>query len=143
SAVNVITTAATSAGATLPSAPVSGNIIVYICGIDKSVSGITPPSGFTSRVASSAASVALIVATKVSDGSETGTISASWTTARMSKGVVFELEASGGATIGYDTRVVTNPNTPVTSQATGTIATTATAATYGIVIAAKDSAKAT
>lgn len=140
SSVTVESGTVTALAATLPSAPVSGNIILYLLVVDKSSSTLTAPTGFTARSTTSNANVSGMVASKVSDGSETGAISGSWVTARSAKCVALELQGSGGSSIAFDTASQNYQSTAAAGITTPTLSAGANASLV-LVLIGKDSAK--
>ena len=140
SPVTVVSTNASTVSATLPSAPVSGNKIVFLAIVDKAAGTFTGPTGFTVRQSRTATSISLIVAEKTSDGTESSAISASWTgTVTRPKAIVVELQASG--TLSYDSSAQNGTESAVTSLASGT-ATTGANAAFALAVFGNDSAKA-
>lgn len=139
SSVAVTSSSTTSVGVSLPSGPTSGNILVVLVCVDKNAGTWTPPSGFTTRQSVSAASMSMLMATKTSDGSETGTLTTSWSNARPNKAIVMEITGTG--TISYDSSASNNTETAGTSLATGTASTGADAA-FAVTLWGNDSAKA-
>lgn len=99
SAWTVESSSVTSLSATLPAAPVSGNIIVYFLIVDKASGTLTQPTGFSTPSTSANTNVSGMMVMKTSDGTESGAISGSWSTARPAKCRVVEFQASG--TIGF------------------------------------------
>lgn len=138
SAVNVVSSLATTNAVTLPSAPTAGSKICYLATVDKSAGTFTAPTGFTIRASLSAASTSFVFAEKTAVGNETGAIAATWTTSRASKAVVFELTTTG--TIAYDVMVQNNSETAGTSIASGSVTAGANAA-FAVAVVSKDSAK--
>lgn len=135
----VVRNLTTSNNVALPSAPTAGNKLIYIVAVDKSAGTFTPPSGFTQRANYVAASVSLHVAEKTSDGSETGNITATWTTNRASKAFVAEITATG--TIAFDVAAQNGTETAGQSLNTGS-ANAGANAVLAIVVWCCDSAKA-
>jgi len=139
SAVNVLSSLGTTNAVALPSAPTAGNKICYFAAVDKSAGTFTAPTGFTTRASVSAASKSFIFAEKTADGSETGSIAATWTTSRASKAIVFELTATG--TIAFDAANQNDSETAGTSITSSAVTAGADAA-LAVIVVAKDSAKA-
>lgn len=132
---------ATSNPVALPSAPISGNLLVYLVAVDKEAGTFTAGAGFTLRSSTQNASVSIAISTKISDGSETGEIApVSWATGRLSKAVLLELQSSSGD-VEYDNQINNITTSSVTTLGTGTVTAGANAA-FAITLMGKDSAKA-
>lgn len=140
SSVAVESGSVTSLSATLPGTPVAGNILLYLLVVDKASSTLTAPTDFTARSTTSNANVSGMVASKVSDGSETGAISGSWVTARPAKCVVIELQGSGGSSVAFDAANQNYQSTAAAGITTPTLAAGVNANLI-LVLIGKDSAK--
>ncbi|MCP4468999.1 MAG: hypothetical protein GY942_19430 [Aestuariibacter sp.] len=92
-AVNVAAT--NIASHTLAAEPVAGSRLVFLLTVDKTAGAFTPPAGFAPRCTVSGGSMSLFICDKVSDASETGAISVSWSNSRPNKSQLVELQADG------------------------------------------------
>lgn len=141
SPISRVSASVTSVSCTLPTPPVAGNRLVWMQTVDKNAGTFSPPSGFMLRQQRPGGSVALMVAEKVSDGSESGALSASWSNAFRPKAILFELQASGGASIIYDGSNSQQTEAAGTSYSTAT-ATSGAQSPFALVMWCNDSAKA-
>lgn len=140
SAVTVVSGYVTTASCTLPTAPVSGNRLVWLQAVDKNAGTWTPPSGFVTRESQAASSMSMLIADKIADGNESGALSSSWTSSRPTKAIVLELQASGGATIVYDDSNSQETEAAGTSYSTG-VATSGENSPFAVTMWGNDSAK--
>ncbi len=115
-------------------APAAGSLIVTALSVDKDSGAITVPTGFTLINSYTSANVSGAFAYKISNGTETSVVW-NWTTARTA--------ASGAGvwtgTIGFDVATEADSGVSVvTSQSTGTTATTAQANELAITVVTAD-----
>lgn len=128
SVTNFSADATASVGATLPSAPTAGNLLVVATAWDKA-SGTTSvtPSGFTTAYNLSSTSTSLTVAYKISDGTEQS-VTVSGNTA-PSGSSIFYAEIDSGIENGGAWEVVGSASNPTTEAAATSWSTGTTAAT--------------
>jgi hypothetical protein len=116
-------TGSTSRSVTLDTAPTSGNLLLAIVCPDKASGTITPPSGWTAVATpyTSGPSVSLGIYRKISNGSESGAITFSWTNA-ASKSLLQVIELSGvdGSSPIRTANITYVNDTAVRSRSTGT-----------------------
>lgn len=141
SPISRLSTGSLSISCTLPAAPVAGNRLVWLIGVDKNAGTWTAPTDFSLLQSRSVSSVSMMIADKVSDGSESGAISASWTGSFRPKAILLELEASGGATIVRDGSNSQQTESTGTSYATGAV-TSGVSNPFAVAMWCNDSAKA-
>lgn len=118
--------ASTSISVSLPSAPTSGNLLVFCMAGDKNT-GVLTLSGFTKLYELLSSSVSLYIYYKVSDGSET-TINPSWASSSAAGNTCWYAELEDTAVSGSTWQVTAQASnitdeTTVTSKATGTTGT--------------------
>lgn len=97
------TASTTETSNALPSAPTAGNTLLAAIAINKnSLSGFTPPSGWTTLGAwQDTSGVYMAIVGKIADGSETSGITFSWSTSTVFCDICGPYEFSGGpSTIG-------------------------------------------
>lgn len=124
---------------TMPSTPVSGNILVCLITGDKNTTSMVGQNGFTVRTSSLNVYAFIGVLTKISDGTESGAITAYLNgNARQHKAMIVELQGTG--TIGYDNSLSAYNGGSVNSIASGNL-TTGTDAAFAIALFGNDSAK--
>lgn len=122
SKIQLAGSAGTSGSVTLDSAPTSGNILVFMQASDKNAGTFTPPSGFTAftDIPRQNSDVSLWAGYKVSDGSESGPITCTWTTGvNWQTGIV---EVTGAGTFAVDQSASNITATAVTTLSSGTTA---------------------
>lgn len=133
--------ATTSLSVSLPGAPTSGNLLVYIMAGDKNTGDLTL-SGFTQVYSMPQTSVSLYFCYKISDGSET-TINPSWANSAVSGNVCWYAELEDTGVAGSNWQIAgqasnISDNSTVNSWSTGTTGTL-TADALAVAVVAIDS----
>lgn len=123
---------ATSLSVTLPAAPVVGNLLTLHLTGDKSLGTVTPPAGWTVPAGATYAGLSVTGASayRIADGTETGPITWTWTTAEGAVAAVQEHDFKSAAFLAAATYPNPANETDVNSVGPGSITGHATDAGY-------------
>ena len=130
---------ATTSSVTLASTPTSGNLLIYILTPDKNSGTITMPTGFSKDVESLDSGVSGAIGAKISDGTESGAITASWANSVNGSVAVVEIEGPFASPLTVSGSSIANTGaSSSTSLSTGSTGVLSAADGYAIVGAGID-----
>lgn len=139
SKIQLAGSAGTSGSCTFDSAPTSGNIIVFIQAVDKNAGTFTPPSGFTAftNLPRTNTDISLWAGHKVSDGTESGAITCTWTTGNNWQTALVEITGTGTFAVDQSESNITA--SAVTTLSSGTTGTNGADTDFGLAMFCNDS----